>query len=59
MSIANINGKLSRAEMKQIMAGSGDGVCWCITNDDCANTTCNMKGAWCFNYNSKNTCVFI
>ena len=43
MSIANINGKLSRAEMKQIMAGSGDGVCGCITNDDRANTTCKYE----------------
>jgi len=27
MSLANIQGKLSRAEMKKIMAGSGDNMC--------------------------------
>jgi len=27
MSLANIQGKLSRAEMKNIMAGSGSGTC--------------------------------
>jgi hypothetical protein len=27
MSLANIQGKLSRAEMKNIMAGSGEGTC--------------------------------
>ncbi len=29
MSLANIKGKLSRAEMKNIMAGSGDLICNC------------------------------
>jgi hypothetical protein len=27
MSLANVQGKLSRAEMKNIMAGDGDGTC--------------------------------
>ena len=31
MSLANIKGKLSRVEMKNIMAGSGDNV-WCGAN---------------------------
>ena len=37
MSLANIEGKLSRAEMKQIMAGSGT-MCFariCQVNTDC------------------------
>lgn len=35
MSLANIQGKLSRAEMKNIMAGSGgDGVA-CTDNSQC------------------------
>ena len=33
MSLANIQGKLSRSEMKNIMAGSGSG---CYTGDDCS-----------------------
>lgn len=34
MSLANIQGKLSRAEMKNIMAGSGDGT-GCFSDADC------------------------
>jgi hypothetical protein len=40
MSLANIQGKLSRAEMKNIMAGSGAcpyGHLSCSTNTDCGN----------------------
>lgn len=37
MSLLNIKGKLSRAEMKNIMAGSGDGMtvkcCWTGTSN--------------------------
>ena len=37
MSLANIKGKLSRAEMKNIMAGSGGGLatkcCWTGTSN--------------------------
>ncbi|MEJ7827882.1 MAG: hypothetical protein WKF91_06800 [Segetibacter sp.] len=56
MSLANIKGKLSRAKMKQIMAGSGnDGVCGCQSNSDCGNPTCKMSSASCFSYNGKNT----
>ena len=41
MSLANIKGKLSRAEMKNIMAGSGD-LGWgkCCYNGDCGGTDC-------------------
>ena len=51
MSLANIKGKLSRAEMKNIMAGSGEDDCKigqsCTFNNDC--------GYWqCICY--KNTC---
>lgn len=37
MSLANIQGKLSRTEMKNIMAGSGSAYCGqtCINNDSC------------------------
>ncbi len=35
MSLANIQGKLSRAEMKNIMAGSGGGSIPCETTADC------------------------
>lgn len=36
MSLANIKGKLSRAEMKNIMAGSGDSGS-CTSNADCTS----------------------
>lgn len=36
MSLANIQGKLSSTEMKNIMAGSGSGTsCNCNSKDDC------------------------
>lgn len=50
MSLANIQGKLSRAEMKSIMAGSGStGTCGdlCFTADDCRKDTC----LYCSSYN--------
>lgn len=40
MSLANIQGKLSRTEMKKIMAGSGVSEnCNCNSKDDCSGTT--------------------
>ena len=57
MSLANIQGKLSRAEMKNIMAGSG-GRCYtqCDINganfysDSCGNNPCPFGGhvVWCY-----------
>ncbi len=35
MSLANIQGKLSRTEMKSIMAGSGDGGTYCTDSAIC------------------------
>lgn len=37
MSLANIQGKLSKTEMKKIMAGSGHSLCgqWCESEYDC------------------------
>ena len=46
MSLENIQGKLSRAEMKNIMAGSGGsgGKCGnlCFTADDCPTSNCGQ-----------------
>lgn len=39
MSLANIKGKLSRSEMKKIMAGSGYCTNTCASNDDCKNSS--------------------
>lgn len=40
MSLANLQGKMSRAEMKSIMAGSGGGgganPCMCDTDSECS-----------------------
>ncbi|MFT3947002.1 MAG: hypothetical protein QM763_08525 [Agriterribacter sp.] len=50
MSLANIEGKLSRVEMKKIMAGSGDG---CLVGKSCwnayraANGVCYPFGLEC------------
>ena len=46
MSLANIKGKLSRAEMKKIMAGSGNEYkcCWTGTTN-CS--TCVVNGSSC------------
>lgn len=38
MSLANIQGKLSRTEMKNVMAGSGTVAC--TKDSDCANLCC-------------------
>lgn len=50
MSLANIQGKLSRAEMKKIMAGSGgDGgcdqaTCSAQSNSNLGDCNCNSHG---------------
>ncbi len=45
MSLANIKGKLSRAEMKSIMAGSGDNGTSCTQDSDCGQPhTINCNG---------------
>ncbi len=56
MSLANIQGKLSRMEMKKIMAGSSD-QCWdkpCISDTECA--MCSGTTTWqyrCVNWHCK------
>lgn len=48
MSLANIQGKLSRAEMKNIMAGSGFGWGTCCTpSGDCGGITGCMQWQPC------------
>ncbi len=44
MSLANIEGKLSRVEMKNIMAGSGSGGC-CASDSNCGGNApyCNKQ----------------
>jgi len=39
MSLATIQGKLSRAETKNIMAGSGGETCNCNSSDTCPTAT--------------------
>lgn len=47
MNLANIQGKLSRAEMKNIMAGSGSDGC-CTSDRDCGgNATYCSKAVAC------------
>ena len=43
MSLANIQGKLSRTEMKNIMAGSGGDSCPTDCNSNCIGT-CRCHG---------------
>ncbi|MBA3286373.1 MAG: hypothetical protein H0U27_15115 [Nitrosopumilus sp.] len=43
MSLVNIQGRMSRAEMKKIMAGSGTVECNCNSADDCET------GILCYN----------
>lgn len=50
MSLGNIQGKFSRAELRSIMAGSGygGGTCACLGNDtrlSCTNGTIHCKGS--------------
>jgi hypothetical protein len=48
MSLANIQGKLTKQEMKKIMAGSGQSKCgeWCQSTYDCLwlGQSCNKCG---------------
>ncbi len=56
MSLANIQGKLSRAEMKNIMAGSGadcGGASTCIAGQPCDGGTCRV-----LHYNPDLYCCF-
>lgn len=56
MSLANIQGKLSRSEMKKIMAGSGGGKC----GDDCGGdfyTPCADRS--CLRCISKNSGPYV
>lgn len=47
LSFSIVQGKLSRKEMKSIMAGSDDGeACNCNSNDDCKN---NEEKKTCYN----------
>ena len=51
MSLANIKGKMSRLEMRNIMAGSGSGACQdtvCKTNADCCtmDPICTQNANW-------------
>ncbi len=59
MSLATIQGKFSRAEMKNIMAGSGGGICIAafipLSADDCfpyavmTQLYVGTNGWWCCN----------
>lgn len=53
MSLANIQGQLSRLEMKKIMAGSSCGSC-CFTTATCsANEQCSPYGGYgCYCWNN-------
>ncbi len=58
MSLANVQGKLSRAELKNVMAGSGATNCetfTCYSNSDCTTEKCGTR---CFSYNGKNVCIY-
>lgn len=51
MSLANIQGKLSRAEMKNIMAGSGSWSCTHYGIDDYCfiiGQSCGNGGSFCY-----------
>ena len=58
MSLANIKGKLSRAEMKQIMAGSDSGGTCTKTckspggNLTCSGTDCTIAADSCYNWST-------
>ena len=59
MSLANIQGKLSRAEMKKIMAGSGAVGCsditsWCLVGDPCLLQ--NGVDGWCYANTAETKC---
>jgi len=60
MSLANIQGKLSRAEMKNIMAGSGEGVhCECNNDKFAGMVSCYSCERYCsidHNYGGERSC---
>ena len=58
MSLANIQGKLSRAEMKKVMAGSGSDNCnnYCDNDKDCNGGMC-PKCHPISNWAGKNMCI--
>lgn len=45
MDLTNIEGKLSRAEMKRIMAGCGIQYMYCLASGQCS--ICVACNAWC------------
>ena len=47
MSLANIKGKLSRAEMKRIMAGSGPCPTFCYNTNSGALGSCTQASFGC------------
>ncbi len=55
MSLANIQGKLSRSEMKKIMAGSGDGKC----GDRCDGVFSLCNDSRCARCVSKNSGPYV
>ncbi|HEX6431169.1 MAG TPA: hypothetical protein VF008_25945 [Niastella sp.] len=58
LSLANIQGKLSRAEMKKIMAGSATG-CSDITSSCLVGDPCllqNGQDGWCYSNSSGTSC---
>jgi len=53
----NIEGALSRNEMKSIMAGSGDGKANCyLTCNNCSNSTCQGEVLGCSQSNIWQMC---
>ena len=60
MSLANIQSKLSRAEMKNIMAGSGSNECTGLSQAACTRKPCTFSvgggGGYCGWSNSQGKC---
>jgi natural product precursor len=57
ISLKNLEGKLNREEMKQIMGGTYQVDCdqyHCTSTQDCTNQKC---GGTCLNYNGHNYCI--
>jgi len=54
MSLANIQGKLSRAEMRKVMAGTGE-----CTNDACGalKVPCCSSSDYCSDASNKGHCI--
>ena len=55
MSLANLEGKLSRKEMKEIMAGSG-GYGSCTVTVNCSNGSVSCTGSTCTHGNGWVSC---